>query len=56
MQDLIDDAIEYVRAGSLKQVTEKEPIAVYFVACALGLYFLDTVVRRINELKRLKKE
>ena len=56
MQDLIDDAIDYVRAGSLKQVTEKEPIAIYFVACALGLYFIDTVVRRINELKRLKKE
>jgi Mg-chelatase subunit ChlD len=56
MQDLIDDAIEYVRAGSLKEVKEKEPIAAYFVACALGLYFIDTVIRRINELKRLKKE
>ncbi|MFZ2456541.1 MAG: vWA domain-containing protein [Candidatus Altiarchaeia archaeon] len=56
MQDLIDDAIEYVRAGSLKEVKEKQPIAVYFVACALGLYFIDTVIRRINELKRLKKE
>lgn len=56
MQGLIDDAIEYVRVGSLKEITEKEPIAVYFVACALGLFFIDTVVRRINELKRLKKE
>jgi Mg-chelatase subunit ChlD len=55
MQKLIDDAIEYVRAGSLKEVKEKEPIAIYFVACALGLYFIDTVIRRINELKRLKK-
>jgi len=31
-------------------------VAVYFVIAALSLYFIDTVVRRVNELKRLKKE
>jgi hypothetical protein len=55
-QHLIDDAIEYVKAGSLKEVKEKEPVAIYFVALALCLFFIDTVVRRVNELKRLKKE
>jgi hypothetical protein len=56
VQDLIDDAIAYVRAGSLKETKELDPIAMYFVLAALGLYFLDTVVRRINELRRLKRE
>ena len=54
MQDLIDDAIEYVKAGSLRQVKDKQPIAVYLVATALLLYFIDTVVRRVNELRRLR--
>ena len=55
-QTLIDDAIAYVKQGTLKEIQTKQPIAVYFIAAALGLFFLDTVVRRINELKRLKKE
>ncbi len=55
-QDLIDDAIAYVKQGSLKEIQQKDSIAIYFVAAALGLFFIDTVIRRINELKRLKKE
>jgi uncharacterized membrane protein len=55
-QDLIDDAIEYVKRGTLKEVRQKYPLEIYFIAAVIGLYFLDTLVRRINELKRLRKE
>jgi len=55
-QELIDDAVAYIRAKSLNETKEKQMVAVYFVIAALSLYFIDTVVRRVNELKRLKKE
>ncbi|MEA3254583.1 MAG: VWA domain-containing protein, partial [Candidatus Altiarchaeota archaeon] len=56
IKQLRDDAIEYIKKGSLKRVKREKPLHIYLIAAALILYFIDVVIRRIKEIMRLRKE
>jgi len=54
IKELREDAIEYIRQGSMKKVEDRKPLEAYFAAAALFLFFVDVVIRRIKEIRRLR--
>ena len=56
IEQLEDDAMKFIREGSLKRIKEKIPLHLYFMIAAVSLFFIDVVIRRIREIMRLRKE
>ncbi|MBN2014303.1 MAG: VWA domain-containing protein [Candidatus Altiarchaeota archaeon] len=50
------DVLEYIRESSSSKTLEKTPLHTYFMAAALGLFFLDVVSRRILDIIRLRRK
>ncbi|MCK5139576.1 MAG: VWA domain-containing protein, partial [Thermodesulfovibrionia bacterium] len=55
IEELEEDIIEYVRKESVRTSIVKIPIGIYFIAAALALFFIDAVIRKIKEIRRLKR-
>ena len=51
--EIQEEALKFMKEGSLKKVESKTPLHIYFAIAAASLFFIDTVIRRINEIKRL---
>ena len=49
------DILDYVREGSFRDILQKMPLQIYFIAAALSLFFLDVFMRRILDIVRLRR-
>ncbi|RLI84860.1 MAG: hypothetical protein DRO76_06250, partial [Candidatus Altiarchaeales archaeon] len=56
IEQLEDDAMKFIKEGSLKRIKEKIPLHLYFMIATVSLFFIDVVIRRIREIMRLRKE
>ncbi len=52
VEELKEDVVEFARRGSLKETVNKIPLQLYLMAAALLLFFVDTVVRRVRDVRR----
>ncbi len=52
---LEEDAVEYVKKVSLHDVRNKTDISTYLLITALSIFFIDAVIRRINDILKIKK-
>lgn len=53
--ELESAVLDYTKKSSYKETLEKKPLQTYFMAAALGLFFIDVVSRRILDIIRLRR-
>jgi len=56
LEGLEDDLVRYAREGSMKEVVKKNSLVIYFAGLALLIFFIDIVIRRIQEIRRLNEK
>ncbi len=57
IDSLMEDAIEYAKQASKKEIREKTDIGLFLLIAALTIFFIDAIIRRINDiLKRGRKQ
>ena len=53
---LKEDALEYAKRASKKEIRDKTDIGLYLLIAALSIFFTDAIIRRINDILRLGKK
>ncbi|MBM3309196.1 MAG: VWA domain-containing protein [Candidatus Altiarchaeales archaeon] len=54
MEQLKADLLEKIKKLSTKTIEEEKPLYPYLIGLMLALYFIDTAIRRIQEIRRLR--
>jgi len=56
LEELENDLVRYAREGSMKEVVKRNSLVIYFAGLALLIFFIDVIIRRIQEIRRLTEE